>query len=113
MRRSRRQYVHVASTETERQALQARAALILAARRRSLVTYKELGLAIGMTGVALSTHMGRVLDKLSDLCIEAGEPSLAALVVNSTTGAPGKGYDDGGVPWHTAVQEIFRHWAKQ
>ncbi|MFG3603611.1 hypothetical protein [Micromonospora chersina] len=54
-----------------------------------------------------------MLDKLSDLCIDAGEPSLAALVVNSTTGAPGKGYDDGGVAWHTAVQEIFRHWAKQ
>ncbi|MEU6021851.1 hypothetical protein [Micromonospora sp. NPDC047134] len=103
----------MASTKTEQRALQARAALILAARRRSLVTYKELGLAIGMSGVALSTHMGPVLDKLSDLCIDAGEPSLAALVVNSTTGAPGKGYDDGGTPWHKAVQEIFRYWAKQ
>ncbi|WP_123827031.1 hypothetical protein [Micromonospora globispora] len=77
------------------------------------MTYKELGLAIGMTGPALSSHMGRVLDKLSDLCIETGEPSLAALVVNSATGAPGKGFDDGGVPWHTEVQEVFRHWAKQ
>jgi hypothetical protein len=94
-------------------ALQARAALILAARRRSLVTYKELGLAIGMTGVSLSSHMGRVLDELSDICIEAGEPSLAALVVRSDSGAPGKGFDDGGVPWHTEVQGVFRYWAKQ
>lgn len=103
----------MASTTREQQVLQARAALILAARRRTLVTYKELGLAIGMTGVALSSHMGRVLDDLSDQCIAAGEPSLAALVVNSATGAPGKGYEEGGVPWHTEVQEVFRHWAKQ
>ncbi|MBM0229239.1 hypothetical protein [Micromonospora sp. ATA51] len=101
------------STVREQQVLQARAALILAARRRSLVTYKELGLAIGMTGVSLSHHMGRVLDELSDVCIEAGEPSLAALVVKSDTGAPGKGFDDGGVPWHSEVQEVFRYWAKQ
>ncbi len=85
----------------------------MAARRRSLVTYKELGLAIGMTGVSLSHHMRHVLDDLSGLCIAAGEPSLAALVVNSETGAPGKGFEKGGVPWHTEVQEVFRHWAKQ
>lgn len=85
----------------------------MAARRRSLVTYKELGLAIGMTGVSLSHHMRHVLDGLSQLCEEGGEPSLAALVVNSETGAPGKGFGEGAVPWHTEVQEVFRHWAKQ
>ncbi|MGR6320777.1 hypothetical protein Q2K19_21890 [Micromonospora soli] len=100
-------------TSRDQQVLQARGGLIMAARRRSLVTYKALGLAIGISDVALSHHMRHVLDDLSDLCIEAGEPSLAALVVNSESGAPGKGFEEGDVPWHTTVQEIFRYWAKQ
>ncbi|MCM0674137.1 hypothetical protein NCC78_05405 [Micromonospora phytophila] len=103
----------MATTTRQQQVLQARGALIMAARRRSLVTYKELGIAIGMVGVPLGHQMPPVLDELSDLCITAGEPSLAALVVNEKTGAPGKGYDDGGVPWHSSVQEVFRYWAKQ
>jgi hypothetical protein len=66
-----------------------------------------------MIGVPLGHQMPPLLKELSDLCTAAGEPSLAALVVNSETGTPGKGYDGGGVPWHSSVQEVFRYWAKQ
>ena len=90
---------------------QARAALIVAAMRRSIVTYGELGKALGIDGVALRNEMRHVLDDLSDDCIARGEPSLAALVVNQRTGAPGQGWDDGRVPWHAEVQAVFRRWA--
>ncbi|MGA3561820.1 hypothetical protein [Melissospora conviva] len=98
------------TSKREQQVLQARGALIMAARRRSLVTYKELGLAID-TGALQS--LGPVLDDLSDLCFTKKEPSLACLVVSTTTGAPGEGYDDGGESWHTSVQKAFRYWAER
>lgn len=90
---------------------QARAALIVAAMRRSIVTYGELGKALGIDGVALRNEMRHVLDDLSDDCIARGEPSLAALVVNQRSGAPGQGWQDGAVPWHAEVQAVFRRWA--
>lgn len=90
--------------------LQARAALIVAAMRRSIVTYKELGAAIGLTGVELRNEMRHVLDDLSKDCAERGEPVLAALVVNQSTGAPGPGWESGTEPWHAEVQRVFRYW---
>lgn len=90
---------------------QARAALIMAAMRRTIVTYGELGKAIGIEGVGVFYELRHVLDDLSDDCINRGEPSLAALIVNKDTGAPGSGWTDGARPWHTEVQKVFQYWA--
>jgi len=89
----------------------ARAALIMAAMRRSIVTYKELGLAIGISGVDLRNLMPRVLAELAEDCNADNEPVLAALVVNGRTGRPGPGWTDGSVPWHAEVQKVFRRWS--
>lgn len=89
----------------------ARAALIMAAMRHSIVTYEELGRAIGMAGVELRNQMNHVLDDVSEQCNEAREPVLAALVVNKRTGRPGAGWEDGSVPWHAEVQRVFRKWS--
>jgi len=91
-------------------AAQARAALIVAAMRRSILTYGELGKALGLEGVVLRNQLRRVLDDVSDVCIADGEPSLAALVVNQDTGEPGVGWKDGDVAWHAEVQRVFRSW---
>ncbi|KXK60576.1 hypothetical protein AWW66_18245 [Micromonospora rosaria] len=92
-------------------ALQARAALIVAAMRRSILTYGELGAAIGISGVGLRNQLRHVLVDVSNECIAHKEPSLAALVVNASTGQPGAGWQDGKVPWHGEVQRVFRYWA--
>jgi hypothetical protein len=91
--------------------LQSRAALIMAAMRRSIVTYKELGHAIGLRDIELRNEMPRVLEQLARDCARADEPPLTALVVNSQSGAPGSGWHGDGEPWHTDVQRVFRHWA--
>lgn len=88
-----------------------RTALIVAAMRRSILTYGELGSALGMDGGALRNEMRHILDCLSDDCIARSEPSLAALVVNQRSGAPGQGWQDGDLPWHAEVQAMFRRWA--
>lgn len=93
--------------------LQARAALIVAALRRSIVTYKELGFAIGLKDIELRNEMRLVLEQLASECHDAGEPPMTALVVNSQTGAPGAGWHGNGEPWHADVQRVFRHWAAQ
>lgn len=90
---------------------QARAALIVAAMRRSIVTYKELGKALGIDGIALRNEMRHILDDLSADCNARNEHSLAALVVNQSTGAPGQGWQNGDRPWHAEVQAVFRQWA--
>jgi hypothetical protein len=104
--------VGMAGDKRNEQVGQARAALIMAAMRRSIVTYGELGRAIGMQGVDLRNQMRHVLDEVSERCVAAGEPSLAALVVNATTGEPGAGWRDGAVPWHSELQQAFKHWTK-
>jgi hypothetical protein len=91
----------------------ARAALIIAALRRSIVTYKELGFAIGLRDIELRNKMRHVLEQLADECHDAREPPLTALVVNARTGAPGAGWHGNGEPWHADVQRVFRHWAAQ
>ena len=90
----------------------ARPALIIAAARRSLVTYGELARAIGFPkDTPPSHHMKRILDRLSDRCTADGEPSLAVLVVAKDTGQPGSGFDPAGGTWHAETQRCFRHWA--
>lgn len=91
--------------------LQARAALIMAALRRSIVTYKELGFAIGLKDIELRNVMPRVLEQLAEHCHNAEEPPMTALVVNSQSGAPGSGWHGNGEPWHADVQRVFRYWA--
>lgn len=91
--------------------LRARSALIVAAMRRSIMTYTELGKALGLEGIQLRNEMRHILDDLSADCVARGERSLAALVVNQATGAPGQGWKDGEKPWHAEVQAVFRQWA--
>ncbi|NIL80879.1 hypothetical protein [Rhodococcoides kroppenstedtii] len=86
----------------------ARAALVVAALRKSLLTYGELGAAIGVRGVDLRNQARHILDHLSEQNRSDDEPSLAALVVNGQTGRPGSGWTDGvGVEWHTEVRRVF------
>lgn len=89
---------------------QARSALIVAAMRRTFLTYKELGLAIGLDGIALRNEMRHVLDDLSVLCNDRGEPSLAALVVGQRSGAPGRGWIDGDLQWIEETRAVFEWW---
>jgi hypothetical protein len=89
----------------------ARAALIIASMRRTTVTYGELARAIDLhPNVPVGHHMKRILDLVSQECIDRREPSLAPLVVNERTGEPGKGYQDGGEPWHKSVRRCFDAW---
>jgi hypothetical protein len=88
----------------------ARAALIVAAMRRSILTYTELGKAIGIEKVELRNELRHVLDEVSMDCNARGEPSLAALVVNQRSGKPGTGWRDGARPWSAEVQDVFQRW---
>src|SRR5450830_1929412 len=89
----------------------ARSALITAAMRRTLLTYKELGQAIGLAGdLPLPHHINRVLDAVSKRCIDHDEPSLADLVVSKDMGEPGSGFTKGALEWHTEAQRCFRFW---
>ncbi len=87
----------------------ARAALIVAALRKSLLTYTELGAAIGMFGIDLRNQARHILDQLSEENQAKEEPSLAALVVSGRTGKPGSGWTDGATEWHTEVRRVFDH----
>lgn len=89
----------------------ARPALITAATRQSTMTYKELGRAIGLDPkIPAPHHLNRVLDLVSKVCITAGEPSLAVLVVAMDSGAPGSGFVPGSKPWFAEAQQCFRFW---
>jgi hypothetical protein len=90
---------------------QARAALIVAATRRTLLTYGELGMALDMEGVSIRNHLRHVLDDVSEDCRVRGEDcSLAALVVNKETGEPGAGWSNGTRDWPQEVRRVFRTW---
>ena len=93
----------------------ARSALIVAATRRSLLTYGELGQALdmgelGTRNPALSHQLNKILDELSEDCKKRDEPVLAALVVNMRTGLPGPGWVSGTTDWHAQVRRVFDHW---
>jgi hypothetical protein len=88
----------------------ARAALVVAAMRRTTVTYGELASAVDLPDVPVSHHMKRILDLVSQECILRDEPSLAPLVVNERTGESGKGFRPEGMDWHTAVRRCYNAW---
>ncbi|MEV7099630.1 hypothetical protein AB0M80_43080 [Amycolatopsis sp. NPDC051045] len=69
--------------------LQARAALIMAALRRSIVTYRELGFAFGLKDIELRNEMRHVLEQLANECHNVGEPSNHGAVVNAQTASAG------------------------
>jgi hypothetical protein len=90
---------------------QARAALIIAATRRTLLTYGELGMALGVEGVDLRNQLRHVLDDVSEDCRVRGEDcSLAALVVNKESGEPGAGWINGVRDWPREVRRVFQCW---
>lgn len=78
-------------------AQKARPALLIAALRRTELTYSELATAIDMdTPIELRNLMRHVLECLSEECDARGEPwSLAAIVMNKRTGKTGSGWKDG------------------
>ena len=110
--RSMRHCRWMPSDKRTRWVSQARAALIIAATRRTLVTYGELGVALGMDPIDLRNQLRHVLDDVSDECEARGEKgSLAALVVNQETGEPGAGWSDGVRDWPKEVRKVFQQWS--
>jgi hypothetical protein len=67
-----------------------RSALIVAAKRRSTLTYSELAAAIDK--IFIERGLTKALDLLAYDCQERKEPSLAALVVAMADGEVSTGY---------------------
>ncbi|MEH1013021.1 hypothetical protein V6U90_07910 [Micromonospora sp. CPCC 206060] len=67
-----------------------RSALIVAAKRRSTLTYGELAAAIDQ--LYTKRNLSRPLDLLAHDCIQRGEPSLASLVVTKAGGEVSTGF---------------------
>ena len=65
--------------------------LLEAARTGETVTYGELREELGLP--YLVQGMGRLLDLVSEDCARRGEPSLASMVVNASTGEVGADFD--------------------
>ena len=65
--------------------------LVEAARAGETVTYGELREELGLP--YLVQGMGRLLDLVSVDCLRRGEPSLASMVVNASTGEVGADFD--------------------
>jgi hypothetical protein len=82
-----------------------RSALIVAAQRRSTLTYAETAAAIDELYPARG--LGRALDLLSYDCGQRGEPSLAALVVRSDSGRAGSGWAGDA---ENERERCYRHW---
>jgi hypothetical protein len=82
--------------------------LVEAARARETVTYGELREELGLP--YLVQGMGRLLDLVSEDCARRGEPSLASVVVNASTGEVG--HDFAGDPGAERAA-VFGHrdWA--
>ena len=86
-------------------AVRLRSALIVAAQRRSTLTYQEASEAIDR--LFAPQGLGRPLDLLSHDCITRGEPSLAALVIGKRTGTVGSAY----IGEDAAERErCYKHW---
>jgi hypothetical protein len=78
--------------------------LVEAAHAGETVTYGELREEVGLP--YLVQGMGRLLDLLTEDCSRRGEPSLASLVVNASTGEVG---DDVGGASARERARAFRH----
>lgn len=88
----------------------AKVALIVAAQRRTTLTVKELGSAMGIDGVELSLVLDLILAQLADQCAAERTPSLPALVINARTGAPGHGWPSCNAEWFEETKRVFRVW---
>src|SRR4051794_24780498 len=70
--------------------LRMRSALIVAAKRRSTLTYSEVAAAID--NLFSQRNLTKALDLLAYDCVKRGEPSLASLVVTKLDGETSTGY---------------------
>ncbi len=82
--------------------------LVEAARARETVTYGELREELQLP--YLVQGMGRLLDLLSEDCFRRGEPSLASIVVNASTGEVGEDFAGDPRAERTSVFE-HPHWS--
>ena len=80
--------------------------LIELAQRHETITYGDLVSTLQLPYIP--TGLGRLLDLLSVDCERRGEPSLASIVVGSTTGEVG--HDFAGDPVGGRAQ-VYQHWA--
>jgi hypothetical protein len=70
-----------------------RALLIVAAKERRAVSYAELLMELGHRFTRPKMRaLCRTLDVIDEVCREAGEPELAALVVRESDRLPGQGW---------------------
>lgn len=83
--------------------------LVEVAKSGETVTYAELHDHLGLPYAV--NGMGRLLDLLSEDCIRRREPSLAAIVVNSTTGEVGDDFAGDPVVERTLVY-AQQKWAQ-
>jgi hypothetical protein len=82
-----------------------RSATIVAAQRRSTLTYGEAEVVLDRLYIARG--LGPALDLLSYDCERRGEPSLAALVVRSDSGEVGDGFVGDA---DAGREDCYRHW---
>lgn len=68
------------------------------------VTYGEVGRHVGR----IANGLGPLLDEIEQLCDSRGEPNLAVLVVNQTSGEPTK-YARRGDAWAAEQARCVRH----
>lgn len=87
----------------------ARVALIVAAQRRTTLTVRELGAAMGVDRGELGQVLDLVLARLADQCAAERMPSLSALVIHAT-GAPGHGWPSCDAEWFSEAQRVFQMW---
>lgn len=86
-------------------AVRLRSALIVAAQRRSTLTYDQASAAID--GLFVPAGLGRPLDLLKEDCIRRGEPSLSALVVQKHSGEVGSAFTGNA---DAERERCYRHW---
>jgi hypothetical protein len=100
----------ISQTDTDDLTRLARVALIVAAQRRTTLTVKELGAAMGIDGVELGSALDLVLAQLAYQCAEEHMPSLPALVIDAQTGAPGHGWSSCDAEWFEEAKRAFHVW---
>lgn len=91
----------------------ARAALIMAAQRRTTATFSEVAVCVGLYNELRRDLMHYVLLLVEHICREADEPSLTALVVHPGDGRPCYGTSDQYSDWHVEVHACFDRWAQR
>jgi hypothetical protein len=96
--------------DTDDLARLARVALIVAAQRRTTLTARELGHAIGVDDVELRLALHDVLTRLAEECAAERMPSLPALVINTPAGAAGHQWPSCDAAWFAETQRVFRAW---